>query len=59
LEKRLVVEVDGGQHNSQVAFDERRTTWIEQQGFRVLRFWNNEVMQNVEAVKETIWQALT
>jgi very-short-patch-repair endonuclease len=59
LEKRLVVEVDGGQHSLRVAYDEQRTKWIEQQGFRVLRFWNNEVLQNVEDVKEVIWQALT
>jgi very-short-patch-repair endonuclease len=58
LEKRLVIEVDGGQHNSQVAYDEQRATWIEQQGFRVLRFWDHEVLQNIEAVKEAIWQAL-
>jgi very-short-patch-repair endonuclease len=31
---------------------------IEKQGFRVLRFWNNEVIQNIEGVKEAIWQAL-
>jgi very-short-patch-repair endonuclease len=59
LEKRLVVEVDGGQHNLQVVYDEQRTLWIEQQGFCVLRFWNHEVLQNIEAVKEAIWQALT
>jgi very-short-patch-repair endonuclease len=58
FEKRLVVEVDGGQYSSQVTYDQKRTTWIEQQGFRVLHFWNNEVMQNIEAVKEAIWQAL-
>jgi very-short-patch-repair endonuclease len=56
LEKRLVIEVDGGQHNSQQAYDEQRNTWLEEQGFRVLRFWNNEVSQNIEAVKEAIWQ---
>ena len=59
LGKRLVVEVDGGQHNSQHSYDERRDAWLEQQGFRVLRFWNNEVLQNVEGVKGAIWQALT
>jgi very-short-patch-repair endonuclease len=59
LEKRLVIEVDGGQHNSQQAYDEQRNTLLEEQGFRVLRFWNNEVSQNIKAVKETIWQALT
>lgn len=59
LGKRLVVEVDGGQHNSQHSYDEQRDAWLEQQGFRVLRFWNNEVLQNVEGVKGAIWQALT
>jgi very-short-patch-repair endonuclease len=58
LEKRIVIEVDGGQHNAQVIYDQQRTAWIEQHGFRVLRFWDNEVMQNIEAVKEAIWQAL-
>ena len=59
LGKRLVVEVDGGQHNSQHSYAEQRDAWLEQQGFRVLRFWNNEVLQNVEGVKGAIWQALT
>jgi very-short-patch-repair endonuclease len=58
LEKRIVIEVDGGQHNAQMIYDRQRTAWIEEQGFRVLRFWDNEVMQNIEAVKEAIWQAL-
>jgi very-short-patch-repair endonuclease len=60
LEKRIVIEVDGGQHQAQtqILYDEKRTEWIEQQGFRVLRFWDNEVMQSIEAVKEAIWQAL-
>jgi very-short-patch-repair endonuclease len=58
LEKRLVIEVDGGQHNVQVANDKQRAAWIEEQGYRVLRFWNHEVMQNIEAVKVAIWQAL-
>jgi adenine-specific DNA-methyltransferase len=58
LEKRIVIEVDGGQHQAQAIFDRQRTAWIERQGFRVLRFWDHEVMQNIEAVEETIWQAL-
>ncbi|MGH8064735.1 MAG: endonuclease domain-containing protein [Candidatus Entotheonellia bacterium] len=58
LEKRLVIEVDGGQHNAQVAYDEQRTEWIEEQGFRVLRFWDHEVMRDIGAVKEMIWRAL-
>jgi very-short-patch-repair endonuclease len=58
LEKRVAGAVDGGQHNTQFAYDEQRATWIEEQGFRVLRFWDHEVMQKIEAVKEAIWQAL-
>jgi very-short-patch-repair endonuclease len=58
LRKRLVIEVDGGQRNAQAAYDEQRSAWLESQGFRVLRFWDNEVMQNIESVKEVIWRAL-
>jgi very-short-patch-repair endonuclease len=58
LEKRLVVEVDGGQHSSQSEYDKDRGRWLESQGFRVLRFWNHEVLKDIDAVKEVIWQAL-
>jgi very-short-patch-repair endonuclease len=46
LEKRLVVEVDGGQHTEalQAAHDSERSAWLEQQGFSVLRFWDHEVL---------------
>jgi very-short-patch-repair endonuclease len=54
LEKRLIIEVDGGQHNTRAAYDQQPTTWIERQGFRVLRLWNHEVLQNIQAVKEAI-----
>ena len=40
LEKRLIIEVDGGQHSEQKAYDAERNTWLEVQGFHVLRFWN-------------------
>ena len=43
LEKRLIIEVDGGQHSEQTAYDLERDTWLESQGFSVLRFWNNQV----------------
>jgi len=58
LEKRLIIEVDGGQHNEQIGYDAKRSAWLEAQGFRVLRFWNHEVLQQIEAVKETIARAL-
>lgn len=50
LSGHLVVEIDGGQHadSSGMARDATRTLWLESQGFRVLRFWNNEVLENPE-----------
>ncbi len=52
LERRLVVEVDGGQHghDTQIAHDQRRSQWLNAEGYRVLRFWANEVMSNTEGV---------
>jgi adenine-specific DNA-methyltransferase len=46
----LVVEVDGGQHASSVQHDELRTQTLEKRGYRVLRFWNNDVLTNIEGV---------
>jgi very-short-patch-repair endonuclease len=53
-----VVEVDGGQHASEVEKDEFRDRWLREHGFRVLRFWNNEVMVNLEGVVGRILDAL-
>ena len=50
---RLIVEADGGQHND-APHDERRDAWLRAQGFTVMRFWNNEIMNNLEGVLETI-----
>jgi len=58
VERRLIIEVDGGQHAERQAEDAKRTAWLESQDFRVLRYWNNEVLQNFEAVVEDILQAL-
>lgn len=58
LERRLVVEVDGGQHSEQQDYDETRTEWLRWRGFRVVRFWNNEIMNNIDGVMEAIRQAL-
>lgn len=57
-ERGLVVELDGGQHADQVETDRRRTAFLEQQGFRVLRFWDNDMMQNIDAVLEQITEVL-
>ena len=58
LRRRLVVEIDGGQHAYRVQADAARTAWLESQGFRVLRFWNNDVLGNTNGVVEAIRQAL-
>ena len=54
----LIVELDGGQHGEQMIYDELRTLELEAMGYRVLRFWNNEVLKNVEDVLEVILEAL-
>ena len=53
-----MVEVDGGQHVDSES-DLRRTLWLEDQGFRILRFWNNEVLSNTAGVLEAIMIAAT
>jgi very-short-patch-repair endonuclease len=57
-EAALVLEVDGGQHALIEASDEARTQWLQTRGYRVLRFWNNEVLANTEGVLLTIQFAL-
>lgn len=51
---KLVVEFDGGQHNETIAADAARTRTIADFGFRVIRFWNNDVIDNIDGVLETI-----
>ena len=57
VEAMLVVEVDGSQHNEGV--DAERTGFLEGRGYRVLRFWNTEVLQNLDGVAEVILAAVT
>ena len=54
--KRLIIEVDGGQHSPER--DGRRTAYLERQGFRVIRFWNQDVLQNLDGVWTMIAEAL-
>ena len=56
FERKVVVEVDGGQHNEGEARkrDEQRAEWLKEKGYQVLRFWNNEVLVNMEGVLERI-----
>jgi very-short-patch-repair endonuclease len=60
FEKKLVIELDGGQHNEKEAMekDNERTMWLEDKGYRVLRFWNNEVMANIEGILEKISESM-
>jgi len=57
LRERLIVEADGGQHSGSVG-DKRRDAYLKSQGFRVLRFWNNEIFENEEGVLTSILSAL-
>lgn len=54
MEHKLIIELDGGQHAEQIVYDNARTEFLNSQGYRVVRFWNNEVLQNTEAVLEQI-----
>jgi very-short-patch-repair endonuclease len=60
LERRLIVEVDGGQHteDEQVAHDARRDGWLESEGYRVMRVASTDVYGNLGGVLDTIWAAL-
>jgi very-short-patch-repair endonuclease len=59
VERGLVVELDGSQHADRVKADQLRTSFIEECGYRVLRFWDNEVMENIDAVLEQIMRTLS
>jgi len=60
VEQKIVVELDGGQHASETmrTNDRKRTAFLESHGFKVLRFWNNEIIQETKAVLETIMAVL-
>ncbi|MBI4488448.1 MAG: endonuclease domain-containing protein [Deltaproteobacteria bacterium] len=58
VEGRLVVELDGGQHAVEVERDQRRTAYLAERGYRVLRFWDHEVLTNIEAVMEQIAETI-
>ena len=58
FEGRVVIELDGGKHSEQIDYDSKRTVWLEAQGYRVLRFWNNQVLQEIEAIKAVVLKVL-
>ena len=57
LDLRLIVEIDGGQHAERVAEDAARTKALEESGYHVVRFWNHDVLGNIEGVLEALVQA--
>jgi very-short-patch-repair endonuclease len=58
FEAKVVLELDGGQHAEAAAEDRARDAWLRAQGFTVLRFWNNDVLQNLDGVLERIVENL-
>ena len=55
--KKLIIELDGSQHLEQEAYDKGRTEYLESKGYTVLRFWNNDVINDIESVIRAIIQA--
>jgi primosomal protein N' (replication factor Y) len=58
IEKRLVVELDGGQHVDQAEHDEQRTAFLKAEGYTALRFWDNDVLLRTQSVMEQIFSSL-
>jgi very-short-patch-repair endonuclease len=58
VRSRLVIELDGSQHTENAAYDARRDDFLRANGFRVLRFWNGDVLHRTESVLDTIFEAL-
>jgi adenine-specific DNA-methyltransferase len=58
FERRLILELDGGQHTRRREYDAKRTEWLNEHGFRVVRFWNHELREDADAVDELIWRRL-
>lgn len=56
--KKLIIELDGSQHLEQEEYDIERTAFLESRSYRVLRFWNKDVMNNIDAVLRAIYEAL-
>ena len=61
LERKLIIEIDGGPHDFIIPRekDSRRTDWLEGEGYRILRFWNNDVLTNIEGVCSLIQEGLS
>ena len=58
IQKKLIIELDGSQHLEQEEFDKERSAFLKSKGYRVLRFWNNDVVNNIDSVLTVIWDTL-
>ena len=58
IKKKLIIELDGSQHLEQTEYDEERTRYLESQGYRVVRFWNDQVEKEIDGVIQVIEMAL-
>ncbi|HEX3448307.1 MAG TPA: endonuclease domain-containing protein [Isosphaeraceae bacterium] len=58
FDRKVVIELDGGQHAISVEDDKKRSEWLKSQGFQVIRFWNHEFIEDSDMVMEAIWLAL-
>jgi len=56
--KKLIIELDGSQHLEQEEYDEERTEFLKSKGYKVLRFWNNDVTNNIDSILNVIWDTL-
>jgi len=56
LNPKIIIEVDGSQHIEQIDYDLKRTAYLESIGYKILRYWNNEVLGNIEKVLDDIWR---
>jgi very-short-patch-repair endonuclease len=56
--QKLIIELDGGQHLEQETYDQERTEFLQAKGYRVLRFWNNDVLSDLNGVTQVILDAL-
>jgi len=59
IERKMVIELDGGQHQEQIDCDEQRKAFLQSMGWRVVRFWNNDVLNNLDGVLSVIMEKLT
>jgi very-short-patch-repair endonuclease len=60
LDAKLIIEIDGGQHNeaTKIEEDNKRTKWLESKGFEVIRFWNSDIFENIDGVLEKIQESI-